>query len=50
MMLTRWSPLDDFSDLHLEVDRLFGRNWGKVAARVNEGAWVPATEVTSGED
>ncbi|MBV04834.1 MAG: hypothetical protein CL474_02425 [Acidobacteria bacterium] len=50
MMLARWSPLDDFSDLHREVDRLFGRSWSNVATGVNEGAWVPATEVTSGED
>ena len=49
MMLARWNPLDEFSVVHREVDRLFGRSWGDVHARTNEGAWVPATEVTSGE-
>ena len=49
MMLARWNPLDEFSVVHREVDRLFGRSWGDVPARTNEGAWVPATEVTSGE-
>ena len=50
MMLARWNPLDEFSGLHREVDRLFGRSWADVPVRANEGAWVPATEVTSGEE
>jgi len=49
-MLTRWNSFDELTDLHREVDRLFGWTRGEAPARPTEGSWVPATEVTSGKD
>ncbi|HAK56036.1 MAG: Hsp20/alpha crystallin family protein [Vicinamibacterales bacterium] len=49
-MLTRWNPFNELTDLHQEVDRLFGRTWGEVPIRGNEVPWVPATEVTSNKE
>ena len=50
VMLSRWNSFDELTDLHREVDHLFGRTWGTVPVLANEGPWVPATEVTSGND
>ena len=49
-MLTRWSPFDELTDLHREVDRLFGRTRGEEPVRSTEARWVPATEVRSGKE
>ena len=36
-MLTRWNPFDELTDLHREVDRLFGWTRGEAPARPTEG-------------
>jgi HSP20 family protein len=48
-MLTRWSPFDELTDLHREVDRLFGRTRGEGPTQDGR-AWMPATEVTSSKE
>lgn len=50
-MLTRWSPFEELSTLHREMDRLFSRTFGADSPAVNAPAsFVPATEVTSEKD
>jgi HSP20 family protein len=43
---TRWSPVDELTTLHREMDRLFGRAYGDSGA----GAFAPAVEVLSSKD
>jgi HSP20 family protein len=50
-MLTRWSPFEELTSLHREVDRLFNRAWGdSPAASTAATAFVPAIEVASEKD
>src|SRR5574338_652349 len=52
-MLTRWSPFEELTSLHREMDRLFGRAFGDVqsqAAPASQAAFAPAIEVTSDKD
>ena len=44
--LTRWSPFDEMTSLHGEMDRVFGRLFDDRTATV-EAPWIPATEVSS---
>ena len=46
--LTRWNPFDELTDLHHELDRVFGGSWGGGPGKQG-WSWVPATEVTSDE-
>jgi HSP20 family protein len=46
-MLTRWSPFEELTSLHREMDRLFSRGWEGQAAQNSPAAFVPALEVTS---
>jgi HSP20 family protein len=50
-MLTRWSPFEELTSLHREMDRLFSRTWGdQQTATNNAAAFVPAIEVASEKD
>jgi HSP20 family protein len=50
-MLTRWSPFEELTGLHREMDRLFGRAFGDVqAAPAPQAAFAPAIEVASEKD
>lgn len=50
-MLTRWSPFDELTTLHREMDRLFGRAFGDVqAAPASQATFAPAIEVASEKD
>jgi HSP20 family protein len=51
-MLTRWSPFDELSTLHREMDRLFSRAFDtpNTPQNPNATAFVPAIEVASGKD
>jgi HSP20 family protein len=50
-MLTRWSPFEELTSLHREMDRLFGRAFGDVqAASPTQETFAPAIEVTSEKD
>ena len=49
LSLTRWNPFEDLTSLHREMDRVFGRYVGDERAGA-PAAWIPATEVNSGED
>jgi HSP20 family protein len=50
-MLTRWSPFEELTSLHREMDRLFGRAFGDVqAAPTSQAAFAPAIEVASDKD
>jgi HSP20 family protein len=44
---TRWSPFEELTTLHREMDRLFGRAYGESGT---PGAFAPALEVHSGKD
>jgi HSP20 family protein len=50
-MLTRWSPFEELTSLHRDVDRLFSRAWGDNQVAPNSSAaFVPAIEVASEKD
>jgi HSP20 family protein len=50
-MLTRWSPFEELTSLHREMDRLFGRAFGDAqAAPAGQASFAPAIEVTSEKD
>ncbi len=50
-MLTRWSPFEELSGLHREMDRLFERAFrDSQAATQSPDAFAPAIEVTSEKD
>lgn len=49
LSMTRWNPFEELSSLHREVDRVFGRYVGDERTGA-PAAWIPATEVDSGED
>jgi HSP20 family protein len=46
---TRWSPFDELTSLHREMDRLFSRTFGESQAPA-DSTFAPALEVTSGKD
>ena len=49
LSLTRWNPFDELTDLHRELDRVFGRSMR--GDKADKGwSWVPATEVTSDKE
>ena len=51
MLLTRWSPFEELTSLHREMDRLFGRAFGDVqAAPASQASFAPAIEVASEKD
>lgn len=47
LSLTHWNPFDELTDLHRDMDRVFGRSWGDVAGADKNRYWIPAAEVTS---
>ena len=49
-MLTRWSPFEELTGLHREMDRLFSRAFGDSAAVTQGTSFTPAIEVTSEKD
>lgn len=51
-MLTRWSPFEELTSLHREMDRLFTRAFGdsQAATSASPAAFAPAIEVTSEKD
>ena len=49
-MLTRWSPFEELTTLHREMDRLFQRAWGDTPAVNQPASFAPAIEVTSEKD
>ena len=50
LSMTRWNPFEELTGLHREMDRVFGRYVGDERAGTPAAAWVPATEVNSGDD
>lgn len=47
-MLTRWTPFEDLTSLHREMDRLFSRAFGETpSAQPTSAAFVPAIEVAA---
>jgi HSP20 family protein len=46
-MLTRWSPFEELSSLHREMDRLFSRTWDNQTPAASGAAFVPAIEVAT---
>ena len=50
LSMTRWNPFEELTGLHREMDRVFGRYMGDERATTPASAWIPATEVDSGED
>jgi HSP20 family protein len=50
-MLTRWTPFEDLTTLHREMDRLFSRAFDNPATPTGaNAAFVPAIEVDSEKD
>lgn len=45
---TRWSPFEELTSLHREMDRLFGRAYGESGTEA--GVFAPALDVASGKD
>ena len=50
LSMTRWNPFEELTGLHREMDRVFGRYVGDERAGTPATAWIPATEVDSGDD
>ena len=48
LSLSRWNPFEELTNLHREMDRVFGRSWDEVPAG-RSWSWVPASEVASDE-
>ena len=46
---TKWSPFDELTSLHREMDRIFGRTFGESQASTGS-TFAPALEVASGKD
>jgi HSP20 family protein len=46
---TRWSPFEELTTLHREMDRLFGRAYGESSGPA-AGVFAPALEVLQGKD
>jgi HSP20 family protein len=46
---TKWTPFDELTSLHREMDRLFGRTFGESQASTLS-TFAPALEVASGKD
>ena len=49
LSMTRWNPFEELTSLHREMDRVFGRCVSDERAGT-PAAWIPATEVESGEE
>lgn len=49
-MLTRWSPFEELTTLHREMDRLFSRAFEAPSGQPASAAFVPAIEVVSAKD
>jgi HSP20 family protein len=51
-MLTRWTPFEDLTSLHREMDRLFSRAFGETpsAPPAAAAAFVPAVEVAANKE
>jgi HSP20 family protein len=43
--LTRWTPWTELAGLHRDLDSIFGRVFGKTAARQSVDSFVPAADV-----
>ena len=50
LSMTRWNPFEELTGLHREMDRVFGRYVGDERTGTPAAAWIPATEVDSGDD
>lgn len=48
MSLSRWNPFEDLTNLHFELDQVFGQTQN-IFTTNNNWSWEPATEVTSTE-
>ncbi len=44
---TRWTPFEEVTSLHRQLDHVFGRYVGDERAGAPATAWIPATEVNS---
>ena len=47
LSLRRWTPFEELTSLHRQLDHVFGRYAGDERAGSPATAWVPATEVNS---
>ena len=47
--VTRWNPLEELTNLHSEMDSVFGSSWRKHPAG-SPCSWVPATEIAQGKE
>ncbi|MXY25174.1 MAG: Hsp20/alpha crystallin family protein [Acidobacteria bacterium] len=50
LSMTRWNPFVELNSLHREMDRVFGRFVADEEPDVGRSQWVPATEISAGQD
>ncbi len=49
LRMTRWNPFEELTNLHSEMDRVFGGPRGLYAAG-KESSWEPDAEISSGNE
>ena len=50
LSMTRWNPFEELTGLHREMDRVFGRYMGDERAGTPAASWIPATEISRGDE
>ena len=48
--VNRWNPLEELSNLHRDLDRAFGRQWGENLPRQTDRSWTPPGEVAASSE
>lgn len=49
LSMTRWNPFQELTDLHRQMDQVFGRYLGDERPGTPTAAWAPATEIHAGD-
>ena len=49
LSMTRWNPFEELTDLHRQMDQVFGRYLGDERPGPRTAAWAPATEIRAGD-
>ena len=45
--VNRWSPFEELTNLHRDMDRVFGRQWPESGPRQTDRTWTPPSEVAA---
>lgn len=50
--VNRWNPFEELTNLHRDMDRVFGRQWAEAdgSARQTDRGWTPMSEVAASDE